>query len=248
MGAELGRSGLNFYMGEPSNSARHAVLAQHFLFKGLAPLELDRILALAVERRYNDGQIIFQKGDEGSSLMAVLAGRVRISVSSEEGKEVVLNVIEPGSTFGELALIDGKRRSADAIAAGSTLLLVIGRREFMGLLQRVPQISIQMLIDLCRRLRLTSDIAESVALLPIPVRLARLLMHLADNYGSVVKEGIRIDIRLSQQELGSFIAATRESVNKHLRDLQAQGIIAQGGGHITVLNLQTLEDLTQSLL
>ena len=94
------------------------------------------ILKFASERRVRRGQMIFQRGDNGSSLMAVLRGRVRISSVSGEGKEVTLNVISPGEIFGEIALLDGQPRSADATAIEETLLLVVERRHFLPFLRQ----------------------------------------------------------------------------------------------------------------
>ena len=102
----------------------------------MQPAELDDILKLASERRVRRGQTIFQRGDNGSSLMAVLRGRVRISSLSGDGKEITLNVISPGEIFGEFALLDGKPRSGDAVAIEDTLLLVVERRHFMPFLAR----------------------------------------------------------------------------------------------------------------
>ena len=98
--------------------------------------ELDEILNFASERRVRRGQTIFQRGDNGSALMAVLRGRVRISTVSGDGKELTLNVISPGEIFGEIALLDGQPRSADASANEDTLLLVVERRHFLPFLRR----------------------------------------------------------------------------------------------------------------
>src|SRR5581483_6626957 len=103
--------------------AKRAALLGSPLFAAMRPAELDEILKFASERRVRRGQMIFQRGDNGSSLMAVLRGRVRISSVSGDGKEVTLNVINPGEIFGEIALLDGEPRSADATAIEDTTLL-----------------------------------------------------------------------------------------------------------------------------
>jgi CRP-like cAMP-binding protein len=198
-------------------------------------------LALAVERRYAKGQIIFQKGEEGSSLMVVLQGRVRISVSSEEGKEITLNTIEPGEVLGEIALIDGKKRSADATAIGPCTLLAIRRGDFIPFLKQNPEIAVQLLIVLCKKLRETSEIAEDLGLYSIPARLARLILKLGESKGADAQEGILVPVTLSQREIGNLIGATRESVNKQLRAWQEDGHIGMEQGSITLLDEEALE-------
>ena len=227
---------------------RRAALERHFLFAQLKPGELHGILALAVERRYTNGQVIFQKGEEGTSLMLVLQGRVRISVSSEEGKEIILNTIEPGQIFGEIALIDGKPRSADATALGPCTLLMIRRGEFIPFLKQNPEVAVQLLTVLCKKLRDTSEIAEIVGLHSIPARLARLLLRLAESEGTSTQEGIHVPVKLSQRDMGNLIGATRESVNKQLRAWQEEGHIGMEQGSITLLDEEAIEEIAGTLV
>ena len=123
-------------MARLDRDARRAALLASPLFEAMQPAELDEILNFATERRVRRGQMIFQRGDNGSSMMAVLRGRVRISSVSGDGKEVTLNVISPGEIFGEIALLDGEPRSADATAIEDTLLLVVERRQFLPFLRQ----------------------------------------------------------------------------------------------------------------
>ncbi len=225
---------------------KRTVLSQHFLFGQLESDQLDRVLALAVERDFRNGAVIFYKGEEGTSMMTLLRGQVRISAFSEDGREIILNSIEPGGFFGEIALIDGKKRSANATAVGQCTLLLINRRDFIPFLKQNPEIAIRLLTVVCERLRYTSEIAETVAFLTIPARLARLLMKIAETQGVETADGLHIDLKLSQREMGNFIAASRESVNKQLRAWQAQGLIAMEQGDITILQPDILEDLTES--
>lgn len=227
---------------------RRDMLARHFLFSQLQPAELDRVLALAVEHRYANGQVIFQKGEEGASLMAVLQSQVKISACSPEGKEIILNRVEPGGIFGEIALIDGKERSADATAVGQCTLLIIRRQDFIPFLKQNPNVAIQVLMVLCQKLRDTIDIVESVGLLPIPARLARFLLKLAENEGVETPEGLCVNVRLSQREIGNLIGATRESVNKQLRAWQEEGLIATKQSRLTLLQEEVLAQIAESLL
>jgi len=223
---------------------RRDLLAQHFLLAQLAPAELDRLVAMAGERQFKSGQTIFQKGDPGTSMSAVLQGRVKIGAYSEDGKEVILNIVEPGQIFGEIALLDGKERTADATAMGPTTLLVLERREFIPFLERNPKIAVRLIEVLCERVRRTSEMVESVAFLEYSARLAKLLLRLADSYGEATDDGVRINLKISQQDLGNLIASTRESVNRQLNAWAEEGVIDLERGQITILDSDALEDLS----
>ncbi|MGI9498641.1 MAG: Crp/Fnr family transcriptional regulator [Geminicoccaceae bacterium] len=225
---------------------RRALLSQHFLLAKLDESTLDTLLAVASERRFTNGQVIFQKGEPGTSMMAVLEGRVRISAYSEDGREIILNMVEPGQLFGEIALLDGKERSADATAMGKTLLLILDRRDFLPFLEQNPKVAVQLFEVLCERVRRTSEMVESIAFLDFGARLARLLLQMAENYGKPTDEGLLIDLRISQADLGNLIASTRESVNRQLSAWTQEGVIAIDQGKITLLDRETLDLMAQS--
>jgi CRP/FNR family transcriptional regulator, cyclic AMP receptor protein len=223
---------------------RRAALLASELFQVMRPAELDEILKLASERRYRRGQAIFQKGDNGSSMMAVLRGRVRVSSVSSEGKEVTLNVINPGQVVGEIALLDGEPRSADCTATDDTLLLVLERRQFLPYLQNNPDLTLRMLAVLCRKLRRTSNALEELALFDLPGRLARVLLNLSEDYGRPDKDGTRIDLKLSQRDLSNLVASSRESVNKQLRAWREHGTVDLQAGYIVLRRPAELRRLT----
>src|SRR6201997_2023516 len=220
--------------------ARRVALMGSMLFDAMKPEELDEILKFALERRVRRGQTIFQRGDDGSSLMAVLRGRVRISSISGDGKEVTLNVINPGEIFGEIALLDGEPRSADATAIEDTLLLVVERRHFLPFLRQNEGLFLRLLAVLCNRLRRTSITLEEIALFDLPVRLARVLLKLADDYGRPNAAGTRIDLKLSQRDLSNLVAASRESVNKQLRAWREAGTVGLEEGFIVLVRPASL--------
>jgi CRP/FNR family cyclic AMP-dependent transcriptional regulator len=170
-------------MAKLDRDAKRAALTASPLFQAMKPSELDEIVKLASEQRWPRGATIFQKGDEGSSMMAVLRGRVRVSAVSADGREITLNVISPGEIFGEIALLDGKPRSADASAIEETTLLVVERKQFLPFLKQNDDLYLRLLAVLCDRLRRTSLALEGIALFDLPARIARLLLKLAEDYG-----------------------------------------------------------------
>ncbi|MEM7041333.1 MAG: Crp/Fnr family transcriptional regulator [Pseudomonadota bacterium] len=225
---------------------RRALLSKHFLLGQLDDSALDTLLTVATERRFTNNQVIFQKGDPGTSMMAVLDGRVRISAYSEDGREIILNMVDPGQLFGEIALLDGKERSADATAMGKTQLLILDRRDFLPFLERNPKIAVQFIEVLCSRLRRTSEMVESIAFLDFGARLARLLVQMSEHYGRETEAGLLIDMRISQADLGNLIASTRESVNRQLSAWTQEGVIAIDQGKITIIDQETLDFTAQN--
>lgn len=233
-------------MTKPESDVRRAALRASPLFAAMQPGELDSVVQMANERRVRRGQTIFQKGDDGSSMMAVLQGRVRITAVSAEGKEVTLNVINPGEVFGEIALLDGKPRSADAVAVDDALLLVLERRLLLPFLKSNQDLLLRLLAVLCDRLRRTSVALEEIALFDLPVRLARVLAQLADDYGRPSVAGTRIDFKLSQRDLSTLVASSRESVNKQLRAWQKDGLLDLDGGYIVLRRPAELKQMLAS--
>jgi len=225
--------------------ARRAALLSSPLFEAMKPDELDEVLKLSSERRVPRGASLFQKGDAGSSMMAVLTGRVRVSSVSAEGKEITLNVIDPGEVFGEIALLDGKPRSADCSAIEETTLLVLERRHFLPFLRRNEDLYLRLLAVLCEKLRRTSMALEELALFDLPARLARVLLKLAADYGRPVGKDIRIGVKMSQRELSNLVASSRESVNKQLRVWRDDGVVDLDGGYLILLRPDELRVLVE---
>jgi CRP/FNR family transcriptional regulator, cyclic AMP receptor protein len=228
----------------PDRSGQRLALLNGTLFAAIPAAEQNRVLALASERSAQRGQIIFQKGDLESSMMAVLRGSVRISTRSTEGKEVILNTIGVGEVFGEMALLDGHPRSADATAAEDCTLLVIERRHFLPFLLANQDLVLRMLAVLCQRLRQTSDALGDMVTLDLPGRLARLLVRLADDHGSATPQGIRINFKLSQRDIGTRVASSRESVNKQLHVWRDAGWLSLDHGYITLCEPLRFRDLS----
>jgi CRP-like cAMP-binding protein len=225
---------------------KRTALAKHFLFGQLTKTELDQILALGVERRYTKGQVIFQQSEEGGSMMIVLRGQIKISVFSEDGKELILDIVPTGGCIGEIALLDGKGRTADATSLGDCILFIIHRRDFIPFLERHPQVAIRLLSILSERMRYADELVENIVFLNLPARLARLLLKLAGTYGVETGHGMHINLKLSQQDMGNLIATSRESVNRQLRLWQEEGLISRESQHIILIKKDILRTIAES--
>src|SRR5450432_464695 len=222
---------------------REDILAGHFLLKHLRPDELSRLAASAVLVRHRAHATIFQKGDPGGSMMAVVRGRVKICTYSADGKELVINIIDRGGLFGEIALLDGQPRSADAVAIEDAELLVLDRNRLMPFLTANSDIASRMIGVLCQRLRQTSEALEDALLRDAPSRVARGLLRLAGTFGQPEAGGVRLDIKLSQQQIGNLIGISRESINKHIVEWTRADILAVNNGFITITDREALENM-----
>ena len=232
--------------GRLSLGAKREVLAKTDLFAGLSPEELDSLCAMATERRVERDTVVMHRGDPGNSLMVLVSGRLRVSAVSTEGREATLRVMEAGTFLGEIALLDGRARSADVIAMTDTLLLIVDREPFLRFLIVRPEMMLRLMTILCDRLRRSSDAYQDVALSSLASRLAKLLLDLAQQHGQPVPEGVRIRLKLSQRELSAQVAATRERVNKQLRMWREQGVLGEAEGDMVVRRPEALRSVVSS--
>jgi CRP-like cAMP-binding protein len=217
------------------------ILERNRLFRGLSAATIQQIAALAIRRPYEPDALVFSQGDPGDSLYGVVTGKVRISASTREGKEMFLNIMEPGDTFGEIALLDGNPRTATATTTATCELMIIPRGQFLALLQREPTVAIHLLQLLCQRIRWTSAQAEDSALLTVPNRLARRLLSLAKLHGQQSPKGVQLII--SQEEMGRFLGISRQAVNQYLQEWRTQGWVDVGRGKVTVLDESALQTM-----
>ncbi len=220
------------------------VLRRSRLFARLGDSEIDAILAHASVTRLAEGDQLFAKGDPGNSMMAVLKGRVMITAPSPDGRQVVLTVMREGDVFGEIALLDGNERTADATAQIDCELLVVPRRSLLALLERRPDLCIDLLIVLCERLRRTNEQVEDLAFLDLEARIAKVLVRLADENGEGAPSARPVGVKISQRALGELVGGSRESVNKHLQDWKRSGIIAIEKGAIVIQDPDALAAFT----
>jgi CRP/FNR family transcriptional regulator, cyclic AMP receptor protein len=220
------------------------IIERNALFRGLGRATIQRIAALASRRNYDAGAVVFMRGDPGDALYGVVTGKVRISASAAAGKEVFLNVMEPGDAFGEIALLDGEPRTASATTLAATQLIVIKRDAFIDLLRRDSQLSVHLIELLCRRVRWTSQQMEDSTLLNVHAKLAKRLLSLASMHGRDTPAGTKLSI--SQEELAQFLGLSRQSVNKHLQTWKGKGWIGLGRGSITVVNERALRNVTHA--
>jgi CRP/FNR family transcriptional regulator, cyclic AMP receptor protein len=211
------------------------ILAKVPLFSDLPEEERERLGRLLRPRRYARGEVIFLEGDQGTALCLIAEGRIRIQLTGTDGREVVINVYGPGEIFGEMALLDGEPRSADAIAQDAARVFWLQREDFAAFLDSHQRAAMTMLASLSRRLRHTTRVVQDATFRDVPARLARVLLDLAARSGQPTAQGIRIESRSTQGELAAMVGASRETVNRALRGFEQRGLIGWESNRITIL-------------
>lgn len=217
------------------------LLRQVPLFRSLRPEDSRHIAALLRQQTLRKGDVLFRKGEEGNSLYMITIGKIKIVRQSRDGDEMILAVLSVGDFCGEMALLDGLSRSADAIAVEETQLYGLNRKDFLSYVMNNETAVKSILSALSTRLRRADDFLEDVFFLNVASRLTKKLIELA--LGNGFREGENGPIRLTvtQRDLAGMIGATRESVNKELRVLREKNLIGLDGNHIMILDLDALK-------
>ena len=216
-------------------------LKQVPLFADLADEDIRELMAVARRRIFRSGEVIFHRDDPGQVLYVIKEGKVKISLISPEGQEISLVVFGKGECFGEFAILDGLPRSADANALERVECYTLQRSDFHKTIMKNPKIAIQVMEVLSRRLRTTDQMVENLIFLDVYGRVAKKLLELADSHGSKVDNGIRIEVRLTQQELASMVGASRESVNKVMGYFTDKNFISTDKHRITLHRIADLK-------
>ena len=216
-------------------------LKQVPLFAGLADEDIRGLMALAKRRTFRSGEVIFHREDPGQVLYVIKEGKVKISLISPDGQEISLVVFGKGECFGEFAILDGLPRSADAVALEKVECYTLQRSDFHNAIMKNPKIAIQIIEVLTRRLRSTDQMVEDLIFLDVYGRVAKKLLELADTHGTKVDDGMRIDVRLTQQEIASMVGASRESVNKVMGYFTDKNFISTDKHKITLHRISDLE-------
>lgn len=217
------------------------ILKQIPLFQQLNDVDLTRLASSLSELHLEKGETFFRKGARGDALCIIKRGRIKISLSSGAGDEVILAIFSETDFFGEMALLDGKPRSADATALEPVDLLLLSRQDFISFLSANSNAMLAVLESLSQRLRRTDDLLHDTCFLHVSGRFAKKLVELALAHGRRDGDVIRINLGLTQKDMASMVGATRESINKELRVLREKGLVTIEENVICIHNLERLK-------
>ena len=224
---------------------RRELLGNVSIFSSLSSDELDRLLKSTTSKRLAAKEMLFRKGDPGNQLYGILSGSIKVTNTGTDGKEVLFSLMGPGEVIGEIALLDSKQRSATAVAVEETEVMTLDRRELIPFLESHPRAAIGLAGVLAARVRRLSERAEDRQTMPLPGRIAKKLISLAEQHGKYPVVGGPVEIRLAQQDLGDLVGTTRESVNKQLRAWEGEGIVELKRGRVVLRNRDALAAITK---
>ena len=217
------------------------------LLAGIAPDDLKALVRYAEERLFSPGHHLFQRGEPGDGVFAIVSGHVKVFLEGADGGEVIVATRTTGDVLGELSLLDNHKRSASASAMDNVRALRIGKDHFQEWLMGHPAASIALLHELAARVRDTTDQVAEIALLSIDARIARRLWQLFREAANGAEPATGMRLRVNQSDLASFVGLTRESVNKHLAKMKADGVIAIESGKVELLKPPDLRMIAQEL-
>lgn len=220
---------------------KHELLRSVPIFSRLNDTNLNLLIADLSVRTFERGESIVRQGDVGDQLYIIVSGQVRIFTINEAGQELSLIIYRPGDFLGELSLLDGQPRSANAEAMRRTTTLVLRRSAFLDTLYANPHIAAAVMEALAARVRHSTLYAQLLASHSAPHRVVGQLLNLAAHYGVADGGAISIDLHLTQDDLASLSGTTRETVNRVLASLREQGLVRVERARVVVLNLYQLE-------
>ncbi|MBI4754966.1 MAG: cyclic nucleotide-binding domain-containing protein [Betaproteobacteria bacterium] len=213
-------------------SSQHAVSVTALrclpMFSGLPEQNLDAIARLAMLRKAPRNSTVVMAGDRTDFVYMVLSGSLKVLVSDEEGREVILSILGPGELFGEMGVLDENPRSASVVAAAPSDLILIAKSDFKRVMQENFDVALYIMRNLVQRLRNADRKIESLALMDVYGRVARLLLEMAET----INGQLVVNRKISKQDIAKMIGASREMVSRVMKDLHTQGLIHETGGKI----------------
>jgi len=221
------------------------LLSECFLFNELSKDELNEIAEFTKITTVQPREVIVRKYDPGKEMFILVSGKVSLSTVTEDGKELTFAILGKGEMFGEISLFDNLERTATVTAVETSELLILEQKHFIPFVKENGNIAIKLLRSMALRLRYTDQLFEDTMFKQLPGRLAKKILLLADDFGQETLEGVRITIKLSQNDIGKMSGASRESVNKQMRVWEDKGLVHFDKGYITIRRKEELESLVE---
>jgi len=217
------------------------------LFAGLKDEDLKRVRAIAIPRQVSKKEVLFSEGEEAKGFYAILSGKVKLYKISLEGKEQILHVVSAPDAFAEAALFQEGSYPAFAEALSDSQLLYIPRRDFIQLIEKNPQLSINMIVSLSLYLRRFASLIEELSLKEVSSRIAKYLLDLSVKLSKEGKNPKEVELDLSKTQLASKLGTISETFSRTLGKMKGKGIIDVQGNKIVILDRKSLEELASGL-
>ena len=205
------------------------------LFDGISPSEMQEMEKITRMEEVKKRQPLYLPGDPSSNVYLLKKGRVKIANTAPSGKEVTFDILEPGEVFGELEVLEDAPRSTSAEALDDALICVIPRKDFDQYLAMHPNVTVKLTKLIGLRLKKIQSRIEDLVFRDVPARLAHLLSELSKSDGVAEKQGVRLKVKLTHQEMANLIGCSRETVSATMGQFRDQGLIQMNGRTITIL-------------
>lgn len=213
------------------------------IFSDLPHEELEKIIKAGNRKKYNKNEIILKEDEAGTALFVIISGKVKVSRTSSDNKEVILTILNESDFFGEMAILDGQTRSATVTALEDTELFIIQRNDFLKLLKIHPEISIALLQELTKRLRAADVKIKALSLKDAEGKVATVLLQLADDLGKIKQGKVELDNLPNQQDLANMAGTSRETISRTLHAFAKKGLIEIDGSKIRIIDYEKFKEL-----
>lgn len=213
------------------------------IFADLSDSTLEKILSIGSKKLFTKDTVILLEEDAGSAFFVITKGKVKVSRSGNDEKEVILSILAESDFFGEMALLDGQNRSANVIAIEDTELFIIQRADFLNLLKDHSEISISLLQELTKRLRAADMKIKSLSLKDAEGKVATVILQLADEIGKIKQGVVELDKLPLQQDLANMAGTSRETISRTLHTFAKKGLIELDGSKLRILNYERFKEM-----
>ncbi|MBI5806948.1 MAG: Crp/Fnr family transcriptional regulator [Ignavibacteriales bacterium] len=213
------------------------------IFSELSKETLDKIEKVGQRKKFNKGEIILLEDDAGTALFIIINGKVKVSRSSNDGKEVILTILNADDFFGEMAILDGQKRSATVSAIEPSEVFVIQRDDFINLLYAHPEITIALLQELTRRLRNADMKIKSLSLKDAEGKVATVILQIADDIGKIKHGKVEIEKLPLQQDLANMAGTSRETISRTLHSFAKKGLVEMDGNKLIITDYEKFKEL-----
>jgi len=213
------------------------------IFAELDQSTLDKIADLGNFRKFEKDNVILLENETGSALFVIVTGKVKVSRTSDDGREVILTILGESDFFGEMAILDGQNRSANVTAIDDTELFLIQRSDFLDLLYNHPEVSISLLQELTKRLRGADMKIKSLSLKDAEGKVATVILQLADDIGKIKQGVVEIDKLPFQHDLANMAGTSRETISRTLHTFAKKGLIELEGTKLRIINYEKFKEM-----
>ena len=213
------------------------------IFSELNESTLEKIVNIGTQKVFEKNDVILLEEDAGTALFVILKGKVKITRSSSDGREVILTILSDSDFFGEMAILDGLKRSATAIAIETSELFLIQRNDFLNLLREHPEVSIALLQELTKRLRSADMKIKALSLKDAEGKVASVILQLAADIGKIQHGKVEIDKLPLQQDLANMAGTSRETISRTLHSFTKKGLIEMDGNKLRILDYEKFKEI-----